>query len=284
MAQLVAKEEIHVIREARLFSIPQIQPSFVEINMTLLGARPLVGPRQESVMGWVVNGYNIPTSFHVIVLAFAVFHRAFFLVNDFGGEIGAGEEGTISVLLTVDIRHQGEDVGGLVHVDGGIRMRTNHNHAVRRITDNDEGGAQQNLVQDHQLTALGVPQSPTHSPHKKDSEEPVSHAEGQANTVDHHQFEFGSKQRYSGNNPVLDEGKGSHRNQKADNDPLDTRLVFAQIHHQAYGGDGEQVQQVHPYGQPHQVGNQNKPTVSERLVRNPFPLEDGPENNGREEG
>ena len=131
MAQLVAKEEIHVVREARLFTIPQIQPSFVEINMTLLGPCTLVGPRQECVMGWVVNGDDVPAGLHVIVLAFAVFHRAFFLVNDFGSEIGAGEEGTISVLLTVDIRHQGEDVGGFVHVDGRIRMRTNHNHAVR---------------------------------------------------------------------------------------------------------------------------------------------------------
>ncbi len=59
---------------------------------------------------------------------------------------------------------------------------------------------------------------------------------------------------------------------------------FPEIVNHRQCGNGEQIKQVYADRQAHHVSNEQKPAVRCRIIGYGFPLQHGPEDNGREQG
>src|SRR5690554_3088734 len=194
------------------------------------------------------------------------------------------KEGPITILLAIEIAHQGKDILGRVLVHGWIGHRANNDHGEGRIAHHYYRDAGKNGIHYRLVVDIGVVDAVNESTHQQKSIHPHSTVEGQAPAVDKQQLEPGSHLDDSRNDAVKNDPQ-NEKGQRQGFDGITGRyfILFIIIDHRN-GRNGQEVQQVHPNGESHQVGDENEPAVGVGFIRHILPLEYGPKNHSCKEG
>src|SRR5690554_4903401 len=196
----------------------------------------------------------------------------------------SGEERTVAVLLTIKVTHQGKDIFRRVLIHGWIGDRANNDQRKRGITQYNHGNTGKNGIHYRLVVDIGVVDAVNESPHQQKSIHPHSTVEGQAPAVNKQQLEPGSHLYHAGNDAVKNDPQ-NEKGQRQGFDGITGRyfILFIIIDHRN-GRNGQEVQQVHPNGESHQVGDENEPAVGVGFIRHILPLEYGPKNHSCKEG
>src|SRR5690554_6909344 len=182
------------------------------------------------------------------------------------------KEGPITILLAIEIAHQGKDILGRVLVHGWIGHRANNDHGEGRIAHQYYRDAGKNGIHYWLVVDIGVIDAIDQSTHQQKSIHSHPTVEGQAPTVDKQQLEPGSHLYHAGNDAV----KNDPQNEKGKCQGFDGItgryfILFIVIDHRN-GRNGQEVQQVHFNGESHQVGDENEPAVGVGFIRHILPL------------
>ena len=229
-------------------------------------------------------------------------HRAALLVDAVAREIGrrailvgirhvvggvpvlAGRQGTVPVLLTVQVGEQGKEVFRVVLVHRRVGRGAHHDEGERAVADEDHRDRQGGHVELPPPLLPAVPQSPDE---EASDEQQVRHdprVEGQAEAVDEGQLEARRQLHEALDQAVLHEQQQGQRQGQRPNEGGPLELVALEVVDRHDGRDGEEVEQVDTNRQAHQVGNEHDPPQIARLFGAGLPLEDGPEDERREQG
>ena len=196
----------------------------------------------------------------------------------------AGRQGPVPVLFAVQVAQQVEDVLRVVLVDRWVGAAAYHDHGVRGVADHDHGDAEQDGIEHHLPLALGPAQA---QDDERGDQRPVEEHPGverQPEGVHEQALEEPGRLHQARDDDALDRTQDHRGHHQRGQDPVAGDLELAEVIDERDGGDAEQVQQVHPDAQAHQVGDQDQPACVVGLVGHALPLQDGPEHDGREEG
>src|SRR5690554_1529923 len=112
------------------------------------------------------------------------------------------KEGPITILLAIEITHQGKDILGRVLVHGWIGHRANNDHGEGRIAHHYYRDAGKNGIHYRLVVDIGVVDAINESTHQQKGIHSHSTVEGQAPAVDKQQLEPGSHLYHAGNDAV----------------------------------------------------------------------------------
>ena len=105
-----------------------------------------------------------------------------------------------------------------------------------------------------------------------------------AQHVDEQQFEESAYLHQTLHHAVHHHGHEGKGDEQCGQCALQRRVgVLPIIIYEYDGGDTEQVQEVHPNADPHEVGDEHDPAIGMRPVGHLFPFQDQPKDKGREE-
>src|SRR5690554_2278390 len=194
------------------------------------------------------------------------------------------KEGPITILLAIEVTHQGKDIFRRVLIHGWIGDRANNDQRKRGITQYNHGNTGKDGIHYRLVVDIGVVDAINESPHQQKGIHSHPTVEGQAPTVDKQQLEPGSHLYHAGNDAVKNDAQ-NEKGQRQGLDGITGRyfILFIIIDHRN-GRNGQEVQQVHPNGESHQVGDENEPAVGVGFIRHILPLEYGPKNHSCEKG
>ncbi len=106
----------------------------------------------------------------------------------------------------------------------------------------------------------------------------------QTKSVDKEEFKPGGYRYKSRNDHIHGTTQDDQGNQEGIKNPFVGDRVFPEIIDKNDGRNGQEVQQVYPDRQSHQVGDKDQPAVGMRFIRHIFPFQDRPENQCSQKG
>src|SRR5690554_6873510 len=127
------------------------------------------------------------------------------------------KEGPITILLAIEVTHQGKDILGRVLVHGWIGHRANNDQRKRGITQYNHGNTGKDGIHYRLVVDIGVVDAINESTHQQKSIHSHPTVEGQAPAVDKQQLEPGSHLDDSRNDAV----KNDPQNEKGQRQGFD---------------------------------------------------------------
>ena len=192
-------------------------------------------------------------------------------------------QGTVPVLLTAEVAQQREQVLGVVFIHRRVGRRTNHDRGERAVAQEHHGHPQREGVDGPPSFLARHHQEAHNQRHEQREVHQRPSVEAHAEVVDEEQLKAARQLDRTLDKRLLHKPEQSDGHRPSDGEALPRERVIAEIVHHGDGRDGQQVEQVHPNGQPHQVRNQDDPLRRIWTVRHVFPLEYGPKHECREQ-
>ena len=209
---------------------------------------------------------------------------AVLIVLDRSVVVGTVHQRRFAVLVAVEVGEQRHRIVRVVFVQRRVGVGADHQDEEGGVADQDEGEAEGQHVQQPFAVLFGIDHPPDNQSGDQYKEDNGAGGERGVEPIDENALEGAGQLHDPWHNAPQDQCNHDKREQQCIDNPLGGGFVFAEIDHQHHGGQRQQVQQVHADGEPHQVGDQDQPAVGAVFVRHLFPFEDGPEDQGGEEG
>ena len=190
---------------------------------------------------------------------------------------------TVAVLLAAEVAQQRKQVLGVVFIHRRVGRRTNHDGGERAVAQEHHGHAQREGVDGPPPFLARHHQEAHNQRHEQREVHQRPGVEAHAEVVDEEQLKAARQLNRALDERLLHKPKQGDGHRPCDGEALPRERVIAEIVHHGDGRDGQQVEQVHPDGQSHQVRNQDDPLRRIRAVGHVFPLEDGPKHERRKQ-
>ena len=177
------------------------------------------------------------------------------------------------------------------HAEEGHTQRCDQQHA-EHVAFANEGDTQQydreqeRYTHPHRVRILShrLPDGPRQDGSHDDDIGIDARIVRHAQHVDEQQFEESAYLHQTLHHAVHHHGHEGERDKQCRQCALQRGVgVLPIIIYEYHGGDTEQVQEVHPNADPHEVGDKHDPAIGVRSVGHLFPFQDQPKDKGREE-
>ena len=192
-------------------------------------------------------------------------------------------QGPVPILLAAEVAQQGKQVLGVVLVHGWVRCRPDHDRGEGAVTQKQHGHAQGEGVDGPPSFLAGHHDKGHNQRHQKGQVHQGSGVEWQAQIIHKKQFETARKLHRTFDQHLLDKAQQHQGHPTSQHQSFPSEAMLPVVVHHGDGRDGQQVEQVHPNGEPHEVGNQDDPLGGILPVRLIFPFQNCPKHQGREE-
>src|SRR6185437_1891046 len=199
-------------------------------------------------------------------------------------EIGTVEDGPVAILVAAEIAYEIDGIVHIIHIHGDVGIGPDHRGEICGVAEEHKGEAPQPDLQ----IIFVLPDSPADTEHEgggqREEEEGEAREKGQVELVDEEDIEIGGALDGILDHEFLHESGDGAADDEGDEAAPEGRLIPFKIVNHHDGGDGQQVEKVDADGQPHHIKDKDDPAVGVRFIGIVLPFEDGPENEGGEEG
>ena len=195
------------------------------------------------------------------------------------------QNGPVAVLLAVVVRQQGNGVFRIVFVDGGVGVRTNGQRQEGGVPNHDEDHRQNALRYEGLVGFLSPLYAVYYGAYEQAKGQQRSAVFGKPNGVDRLNFQEAKYFQDERNDDGKNKGEYRHRNRIGYQEPFPgTVFIELVVHHHHHRRNDEEGQDVYAHGEANGISHQQQPTVGVGVVvHRRFPLQTGPEGQGREE-
>ena len=190
---------------------------------------------------------------------------------------------TVAVLFPAEVAQQRKEVLWIVLVHRRVGRRTDHDGRERAVAQQHHRHAEGQRVDGPPPLAVRKDYQRHQGPHEQREVDEGASVERHAQVVDEEQLEASGQLHRPFDQGLLHKSKKHDGHHPGQDQPLPRKFMVPVEVHQGDGRNGEQIQQVHTNGQPHEVGDQDDPLGRTRLIRHVFPLENGPKHQRRKE-
>ena len=282
-ARLVVDEVFDVIGHGWLGVGVHAGEAFIGIDLVAeVGGVPHTGKE--------MGGGGVGPVLSIFFSGYLVFVRAFHVeiaCFDGGGgvgEVGAIEDGPVAVIFATEVAYQANGVVYVKHVHAGVGIAADHGREIGRVAEQHKGGAPQADLEQVEILFYGIADAEDEGDGQEDEKGRKAGEKGQVKAVDEENIEgAGAFDGILDHEDLDDAGKGAASEEGQEGSEPGRFIAFKIIDHHD-GGDGQQVEEVDADGEAHHVEDKDDPFICAGFVGLFFPFEDGPEDDGGEEG
>ena len=195
--------------------------------------------------------------------------------------VGAPEQWSLAILVTVEQRQQRVGVRGAVGVHRGICRSTDSNRGIRREANQYHRSAERHDIQRTLAAIVRVEDKPAQSGKDKGKKYHNTDILRQAERINRKGVELSTKCHSIGDNHAIDSAKDNERHNKSDS-YLDKIILYRahlkaaeEVYHHKRR-NRQQVEQMDTNREAHKVGDKDNPAHSIGAVGLLFPLEHQP--------
>ena len=192
-------------------------------------------------------------------------------------------QGTVPILLPAEVAEQSEQVLRIVFIHRWVGRGPNHDGRKRAVPKKHHGHAQRQRVDSPPSSLVRNPQQGCDRTDEQGEVHQCARVEWHPQVVDKEQFKTSRQLNRPLDQCLLHEAQKHNGEHPRQNKAFPREFMVAVEIHQRNGWNGQQIEQVHTNGQPHQVGNQNDPLGRPGLVRHVLPFQNRPKHEGSEQ-
>ena len=171
----------------------------------------------------------------------------------------------VTVLLAVQVGEQSKEVLRVVLVHGRIGRRTHHNQCKRAVSHQDHGHRKRAHIQLPPALLPAPPKGTNDQGNHQCDVHRNTRIKGQSHAVYKGQLKPGCKLHKALNQSVLYKQQQRQRQGHGTNESGPLEFISLEIIHGDDGRNGQQIQQVNPNGEPHEICDKHNPTQVTRL-------------------